>query len=244
MTYVCRGWLPDRPDHRDVWALDKGEDLESWAYLPKVTRIEDQGQLGSCVANAVTSAVECLYAMRGEPVELSRLALYYHARMFDGWEDRDSGTYVRQAIKAAAMYGVPTETSWPYRVAAYRADPSSCDKEARRRRVTSYHRVEGINGLRRTICDGFPVVFGFSVPESMQDHSGARETGVVPYPRDNERIIGGHSVMATGYDDTTEMVQFVNSWGESWGQGGYGWIPYDYFDTGLATDLWVVTGVT
>ena len=243
MTHTCRGWLPDRPDHRDVWALDKGEDLPDRVDLPRMVRVENQGALGSCVANAVTSAMEYVYAEYGEHVELSRLALYYRARMFDGWEAADNGTYVRQAIKAAAMYGVPREESWPYQVSMFAVDPRSCDLEARKRRIVSYVHVQGLNGLRSMLAQGAPVVFGFSVPQSMTDHAGASETGIVPLPRKQERIVGGHAVLAMGYDDEREMVRFCNSWGLGWGDEGYGWIPYDYFDLGLASDLWSIKEV-
>jgi C1A family cysteine protease len=227
-----------------VWALDQGEDLPVRVDLPRIVRVEDQGRLGSCVANAVTSAMEYAYSSCGEHVELSRLALYYRSRAMDGWEEQDNGTYVRQAIKAAAMYGVPTEESWPYRVSMFAVDPKSCDREARRRRIVSYVHVQGLNGLRSMIADGSPVAFGFSVPASMQYHAGASDTGIVPLPRQQEHIVGGHAVLAMGYDDEREMVRFCNSWGEGWGDEGYGWIPYDYFDLGLASDLWTIKEVT
>jgi C1A family cysteine protease len=50
-------------------------------------------------------------------------------------------------------------------------------------------------------------------------------------------FVENHAVLAVGYDDKTELLKFQNSWGERWGQGGYGYLPYRYFETRLL-DAW------
>jgi C1A family cysteine protease len=58
-------------------------------------------------------------------------------------------------------------------------------------------------------------------------------------PVDGER---GHAVLMVGYDDATQRVIVRNSWGASWGQGGYFTMPYQYVvDRNLASDLWTIT---
>jgi C1A family cysteine protease len=91
-------------------------------------------------------------------------------------------------------------------------------------------------------------MFGFSVYSSI-DQAG--KTGKIPFPVKGEKLLGGHAVMAVGYDDrmkiqnespggpeTTGAVLIRNSWGTKWGDRGYGWLPYEYVLRELALDWW------
>jgi len=62
--------------------------------------------------------------------------------------------------------------------------------------------------------------------------------GMIPYPDNPDNVYGGHAVCAVGFDDKTQLVKFKNSWGESWGDHGYGYISYDYVRNFL-WDAWV-----
>ena len=60
-------------------------------------------------------------------------------------------------------------------------------------------------------------------------------------PKPSEKQLGGHAVMAVGYDESTKRVLVRNSWGADWGIKGYFTIPYDYISNGnLADDLWTL----
>jgi C1A family cysteine protease len=60
-------------------------------------------------------------------------------------------------------------------------------------------------------------------------------------PGKDESVLGGHCVLAVGYDDATQLFKVRNSWGTSWGQAGYFQIPYAYLtNADLADDFWVV----
>ena len=90
---------------------------------------------------------------------------------------------------------------------------------------------------------GRPFVFGFTVYESFEGPDVAR-TGVVPMPGHQEKSVGGHAVMAVGYDDSTQTFLVRNSWGSGWGLGGYFMIPYAYLTNhGLANDFWTIKRV-
>jgi C1A family cysteine protease len=239
------GWRPDRPDHRDlIMQVPAGRvklalqvDLAS-----KMSRIEDQGDLGSCVANSSTTCVEYLYkqASKKQP-ELSRLFLYYYARFLDGTPpEEDGGTYIRTAMKALASYGVCTEDLWPYDVSRYSVKPTPpCLVDGQNRQILRYYRTPTLVHIKLCLSEGFPVVFGFSVPESMFSDETAF-SGIVQYPGKNESIVGGHSVLAVGYDEKKQLLKFQNSWGNMWAKFGYGFLPYRYVTDGLASDFWTV----
>ena len=241
------GWLPDLPDHRDLLysavapiraVLPQKVDLRG-----KCSPIENQGNLGSCTANALVGALEFLEIKDGAPfVDLSRLFVYYNERAIEGTVNQDSGAYIRDGIKSLAKLGVCPESEWPYRISDFTKKPSAkCYKDATRHRITSYHRMLTIDEMRGCLADGFPFVFGFTVYTAFESEAVAR-SGVVNMPRLIEKVIGGHAVVGAGYDDTQKRFWVRNSWGADWGQDGYFTMPYDYLDpkSNLADDFWTI----
>jgi C1A family cysteine protease len=241
------GWLPDLPDHRDLFysavaprmaALPRKVDMRS-----KCSPVEDQGQLGSCTANALVGGLEFLEIKDGAPfVDLSRLFVYYNERVIEGTVDQDSGAFIRDGIKTLAKQGVCTETEWPYKVSKFAKKPSrACYRTAKKHRIVSYHRITTVDEMRNCLAEGFPFVFGFTVYEAFESAAVAR-SGVLNMPGPKEKVVGGHAVMGVGYDDGARRFIIRNSWGSDWGQKGYFTIPYDYLDAAnnLADDFWTV----
>jgi C1A family cysteine protease len=67
------------------------------------------------------------------------------------------------------------------------------------------------------------------------------KTGIVPMPEPAEQVMGGHCVVAVGYDNSTRNFIIRNSWGAGWGKGGYCMMPYEYLITPqLASDFWTI----
>jgi C1A family cysteine protease len=90
------------------------------------------------------------------------------------------------------------------------------------------------------LASGYPFVFGFSVYQSFESPQVAK-TGHVPMPAPTEKQIGGHAVVAVGYDDSNQWFLVRNSWGASWGMKGYFSIPYSYLtDNNLSDDFWTI----
>lgn len=241
------GWLPDLPDHRDLFysavaprlaTLPQKVDMRS-----KCSPVEDQGQLGSCTANALVGALEFLEVKDGAPfVDLSRLFVYYNERVIEGTVDQDSGAFIRDGIKTLAKQGVCTETEWPYKASKFAKKPSrACYRTAKKHRIVSYHRVTTVDEMRNCLAEGFPFVFGFTVYEAFESAAVAR-SGVLNMPGPKEKVVGGHAVMGVGYDDGARRFIIRNSWASDWGQKGYFTMPYDYLDpaNNLADDFWTV----
>jgi C1A family cysteine protease len=241
------GWLPDLPDHRDFLysaiapklpRLPLKIDLRS-----KCSPVENQGNLGSCTANALVGAVEFLEIKDGAMfVDLSRLFVYYNERVIEGTVGEDSGAFLRDGIKSLAKQGVCPEKEWPYNVGAYAKKPNrKCYTDARKHQITSYHRISTLNEMRTCLADGFPFVFGFTVYSAFESPVVAK-SGVLNLPGPGEQVLGGHAVTAVGYDNTAKRFWIRNSWDTDWGQRGYFTMPYDYLDPAknLADDFWTI----
>lgn len=237
------GWIPDRPDHRDY--LYSAIALKVKLPLKIDLRnedspIENQGRLGSCTANALAGHLQFLEKVSGQSYkDLSRLFIYYNERAIEGTISFDSGAMIRDGIKGLAKWGVCPESIWPYDIAKFTRKPAAvCYKQGLKRRITSYHRLQSLDEMLNCLAEGFPFVFGFTVYESFESLKVA-QTGLVPMPKRSERALGGHAVMAAGYDQKQKRFLVRNSWGPQWGQAGYFTMPYAYFET-LASDFWMI----
>jgi C1A family cysteine protease len=213
----------------------------------KCPAIEDQGEIGSCTAHAVGGLLEYLWKQTTESgLDGSRLFLYKATRNLLGWTG-DTGAFVRTAIKAARLFGVCPEDWWPYEDEKFDEEPPAfCYSLAQNFKTLVYYRLDAeIPKLKASLAQGIPFAFGFTCFETIDDPEVA-ETGRIPFPAKNETTVGGHAVMAVGYDDTEKSFIIRNSWGRTWGDPncrGYGYIPYKYFDTDLADDCWCVLKV-
>src|SRR5580692_7685401 len=109
------GWVPDLPDQRDFMfaapvenmaALPPNVDLRP--QCPK--EVYDQGQLGSCTANAIAGALEFeMLKQRLNAFTPSRLFIYYNERVIEGTTATDSGALIRDGIKSVNSQGACPE---------------------------------------------------------------------------------------------------------------------------------------
>ncbi len=240
------GWMPDLPDQRDYMfsavykipaKLPASVDLR--AQCPPV---EDQGKLGSCTANALAGALEFLELKdKVQFVDLSRLFIYYNERVIEHTVNSDSGAMLRDGIKTLAKQGVCPEPMWPYVISQFTKKPAaSCYKNAADHQITSYERLLTVDEMRACLAEGYPFVFGFTVYESFESATVAR-TGTVNMPKPGEKVLGGHAVVAVGYNDKQKRFIVRNSWGTGWGKQGYFTMPYAYLDNRkLSSDFWTI----
>lgn len=205
---------------------------------PKMTPVVDQGQLGSCTANAIASGLK--EYLEGTGNRLSRLFLYYYERSLEGTVEEDSGAYIRDGFKVLAQRGVSSELLCPYNIDRFTEAPSNgADREASNHTITSYHRVSDLNGVKAALVEGLPVVIGMTVYESFESEAVA-SSGKVPLPKKTERQLGGHAVLIVGYKKIKSTEHFIvrNSWGEGWGDKGYCYIPSSFIKRGIINDMW------
>ena len=242
------GWIPDLPDNRDhLYAAP----IANLAALPAKADLRgtcppvyDQGELGSCTANAIAAAVQfdLIRQVAKDPFPPSRLFIYYNERVIEGTAGTDSGAMIRDGIKSVASQGNAHEVKWPYLVNEFAVQPPpNVYAEALLHTAVLYQRVVADLGqMKGCLASGFPFVFGFSVYESFESADVAR-SGNVPMPAAQEKLIGGHAVMAVGYDDASQRFIVRNSWGDGWGIEGYFTMPYTYLtQSNLSDDFWTI----
>jgi C1A family cysteine protease len=242
------GWIPDIPDQRDYMyaapvsvlrALPAKADLRG-----RCPPVYDQGELGSCTANAIGGAhqFEQMRRNRRKAFVPSRLFIYYNERVVINTVNEDSGAMLRDGMKSVAKEGVCPEPQWPYLIARFtRKPPRQCYVAALNHQVLSYRRLaQTLAQMKGCLASGYPFVFGFAVYDSLERPAVAR-TGIVPMPGRGESMLGGHAVMAVGYDDAVQRFIVRNSWGSRWGKDGYCFMPYAYLADGdLAADFWTI----
>lgn len=240
------GCIPDDKDDRDhrfklSWLhparylpLPKAVDLRRWC--PPVM---DQGQLGSCTAHGVTAALRYNRINTGlEDVPLSRLQLYYDARVLEGNAEADVGAQIRDVIKVAAQHGVGRESLWPYDVSKWAVKPSvAVDEDAVNFEAVEYERVPPVDAeLRTVLWTGRPVVIGVKLFSSFERDEVAAN-GNVPMPSWGESEVGNHCMLLVGYEPGADIV--MNSWGEEWGDKGFCRLPPGYIEK-YGSDCWAI----
>ncbi len=241
------GWIPDQPDQRDHLYSAPAQFL---AALPphmdlrrRCPAVYNQGALGSCTANAIAAAIEFDQMKQKLSVFVpSRLFIYYNERVIEHTVRSDSGAQLRDGIKTVASFGACPEPEWPYVIAKFAVKPPRrAYNDARLDRAVSYQSiVQDLNQMKGCLASGYPFVFGFTVYQSFESVKVAR-AGHAPMPGWGERPIGGHAVMAVGYDDSNQWFLVRNSWGKSWGMRGYFTLPYAYLiQSGLSRDFWTI----
>ena len=241
------GWIKDKPDHRDFKFQPKLEQLpisvDLTAQIP--IPVVDQGQLGSCTANAIAGALAYLQDKENVAMRYaSRLFIYYNERVIEGTVSQDAGAEIRDGIKSIVSQGFCPESDWPYDISQFAVQPPPfAYTDALKDLVKSYQSVNvSAVDIQNALASGFPVVVGFTVYDSFMNATD----GNIPMPNtQTENVLGGHAVLVVGYDQATSKFKFLNSWGTGWGNGGFGTLPFAYLDTnGFGSDYWIVTADT
>jgi C1A family cysteine protease len=224
---------------------------------PGFSAVEDQGALGSCTANAAAGLLEYFQrSASGASTDASRLFIYKATRDLMH-ESGDTGAFLRTTMQTLASFGAPPESYWPYDVSKFDEEPAAfCYAFAADFKALQYYRLdppgtspqELLQRIKTNLNAKLPSMFGFTVFSSYRQ---ADHDGEIPFPSTNDRRVGGHAIVACGYDDakeitneapnsppTTGAILIRNSWGHGWGDHGCGWLPYEYVVRSLATDWW------
>ena len=252
-VFVKYNWKRDLPDKRDIYIKFNNEseqetvenyDIPQIDLRKKFPPVYDQGKLGSCTANALAGIFEYNECQKEEDYDIpSRLFIYYNERAYEGTTQSDSGASLRDGIKSLNKIGVCPEENWPYDISYFCIRPTQeCYDIAKRYKALAYNRVEQtLDCLKRCLIENYPIVCGIMIYTSFESED-VSNNGQVKLPESHESLLGGHAIILVGYDDEKENFIFRNSWGQTWGDNGYGYIPYSYItDKELASDFWIIT---
>lgn len=253
------GWQRDLPDIRDltdnhdkistifkavtpVKTTPTSVDLRQWC-----SPIEDQKNIGSCTANAGVGMLEYFEKKAfGKFTNASRIFLYKTTRNLMK-ATGDTGAFLRTTMKAMVLFGIPPEDYVPYDVTKFDVEPSAFHYAfAEAFKSIVYYKLDPVGtsptqllqNIKDKLAIGLPSMFGFTVYSSL---SGS---AFIPFPSSKDTVKGGHAVVCVGYKDDLKIGDYTgallirNSWGTSWGEQGYGWLPYQYVLSGLAVDFW------
>ncbi|AXG69755.1 papain family cysteine protease [Kordia sp. SMS9] len=234
--------------------LEKKVDLRKWC-----SPIKNQGNIGSCTAFAAVGMYEYFQKrVHNKYIDGSELFVYKTTRNILNWKG-DTGGYLRTAMGSLALFGVPPTSSYPYETDKYDEEPPAfIYSYGQNFQALSYFRLDPLGAsasqtlteIKNLLAIGIPSMMGFTCYTALE-HPDTEKTGKIPFPGENESVLGGHAVMVIGYDDDLVIKNPIdgkskkggliirNSWGK-WGDDGYGYIPYEYVKQKLASDFWSI----
>jgi C1A family cysteine protease len=210
-------------------------------YASEMQTVRSQGGEGSVIGFATAYALEYqLWKKRHEKVRLSPRYIYYEARKkARGDISMDSGALFRDALAILKTKGAVPEAAWPYKSGEYMNEPPPDVEQALRYKIKSYSRLRNIDEIKSSLQENGPVVSGVTLYGSAMSDETAKN-GRLPPAVASDHVLGGHALCLVGYNDERRELKFINSWGEDWGDHGYGYMPYDYADR-FVTESWAIT---
>lgn len=208
-------------------------------------QVYDQGNLGSCTANALCAVFE--FETVDENIDKgfkpSRLFVYYNERKLENTINEDSGALLSDGIKSMKKYGVCSEKDCPYIIENFTHKPSTIAyKNALNHKVINASNIhQDLTSMKLSLVNKNPFVVGIAIYSSFESDQ-VTKTGIVPIPKAGEECLGGHAVVVCGY--TKDHWILRNSWGPKWGDKGYFYLPYLYLlDSNLSSDLWNISKI-
>ena len=248
------GFLPSENSVTDNSFTDIQSNIKKFAssssnehLIQEYTPVSNQLNLGSCVANATVDALEILMGLSGKPIQLSRLFVYWNARLYDKSTDKDEGTFIRNAFNSLAKDGVCPESVWEYNTnKVFAQPPMEAYRQGLDNTIHSFYRINAtgdkrIEEIESAIRANHPVVFGTGVTDSFLRYAYSNTDKIWTAPTD--KIVGLHAMIVTGVKEVNNNLQFYirNSWGTDWGRSGHTWFDQSYFLHPTTSDIWVPT---
>jgi len=237
LRHLKRGLLRDTLDERDfIFSSSLKIFPVKVDHTSEMSPVKNQGSLGSCVAFSASALKEWQEIKehlqeveggkrdyrQGKHYDFSEQWIYYMCKKIDG--NSSEGTSFRSAMKVLSKIGVPAERAWPYNAKAKGKPKRWAHLVSRWALIGEYRRIYGLEELKKALIES-PVLIGIPLTTEI---FGKLVNGVIPYPKNPDKLYGGHAVCAVGYDDEKQLIKFKNSWSKFWGDRGYGYLSYNF----------------
>lgn len=213
--------------------------------IQEFTPVSNQLSVGSCAANATADSFEIIKGIqdKNSVVQLSRLFIYYNARLYIKQTDKDDGCYIRDCFDSLTRIGVCREDSWKYDVNKVFAQPDIfAYGEADSNKINDFYYISSnkLDSIEQAIRSNHPVTFGTSISRQFIETTYCSELPIFEYPNVGA---GRHAMIITGVKYINGKRHFVvrNSWGSGWGKSGHCLMTEDYINNSDTNDLWVPT---
>ena len=205
------------------------------AFLPERFELPDffpppghQGAQSSCVGWSVAYGARSFYDGASRGVKPNRSTAFSPAYVYNQIKHSTSDclgfSTIVNALKLLSNQGVARLTEFPYSEGSCFRLPTAQDKA----RAASYSirgfstiRRGDLEGIKGALTRGQPVIVGMMTPERFQQLRGS-----AVFSDESSEGGYGHAMVIVGYDERRAAFKLLNSWGESWGDRGYGWVAY------------------
>lgn len=223
-------------------------------YAPKCSEFNQAatsacgGFAASAFMHILMNKMQHLSKSSVESPYFSPLWVYWNARLNDGFgsEKIDEGTTLRSVMKSLKSPGVIDEKEWKFGWHFPTEEPSKKAKSANKITLQDYLRIpmkeESMQIVKDVLSiEQIPILVGLTLYREQQ--AEAYKTGFLKpvANKNNISCIGGHAVCVTGYKEIDGQVwlEFINSWGQDWGDYGYGYFPIEWiYDSFYVIDIW------
>lgn len=213
--------------------------------IPEYTPISDQATLSSCAANATADSFEILMGVQNKNsvIQLSRLFLYYNARVYTKSTNEDEGCYISHALDSLTTLGICREDTWKYDILKVFAQPSlMAFAEANDNKLSDFYKINKnrLDNVEQAVRSNHPVIFGTPVSQAFTQARYGTELPIFDFPSVS---VGRHAMIVVGvkYINGKRYFEVRNSWGKSWGYNGHWLMTEDYLNNSETNDIWVAT---
>ena len=209
------------------------------------TPVKDQGKIGACSAFALVSIFEfILKKNRQSDINLSEQFVYYNSRKSKGMSHSDSGSSITEILNSMKQQGVCLEHLFPYNPDNLVQEPpvEAYDDAQTRKIICAKNVKHNLHDIKSAVYEGYPVAITIKIFDSFQPWKG-----FIRIPSEQEiqnGKFGYHTMVICGYNDEARFFVVRNSWGSNFGEKGYCYIPYAYFENdSLSSSAFIITEI-
>lgn len=210
--------------------------LQAVDLRSNIDSVYSQSSANACTAHAVVNALDCMYDNAGQSKRFSRAWVWWWSRVNSGRAGLNVGASFSNLKAALEQDGIATESAYPWTTDFSKAPPAELVGQTG---VEFTVMRADINGIRRKLCLGIPVVFGMTVYQDMYSLYGKTNWREHKFKVGANDTYTDHAVCIVGYDDSVNRLLVENSWGPGFGDGGFFGIPYEDFGQ-LQRECWTV----